>query len=183
MASFDASSRRGVLQKPAILRDRVTGEHRPEGIADQDHPWQSAPNSVPNTVTGDLCADARRLADIIERLQNSAQLRVPERRKRKPPSGSGPRMKVSPSARRIGPGSISPRSGAIRGPRRSFQYSNTWRLDACFIASPCLIFAHAPARPCPLSGHLRALSIFHRQMSRCRAAVAMRALMFGAIGC
>src|SRR3979411_959934 len=54
-------------------------------------------------------------------------------------------MKLSPRTFRMAPGSMSPRSGASRLPRRSFQEANNLLVDALFMGQPCLILL----RPAP----------------------------------
>src|SRR3979411_1668717 len=54
-------------------------------------------------------------------------------------------MKLSPRTFRMAPGSMSPRSGASRLPRRSFQEANNLLVEALFMGQPCLILL----RPAP----------------------------------
>src|SRR5262249_2134261 len=65
-------------------------------------------------------------------------------------------MKLFPSTSRIAAGSISPRSGASRLPRRSFQYANSLRVVAVFTGRVLSHLGSCPRRPCLRSGHRRA---------------------------
>ena len=66
---------------------------------------------------------------------NSAQILVPATRNRGSSPGSTDSTKLSPRILLIAPGSISPRSGVARAPRRAFQYSYSSRDRGCFIVS------------------------------------------------
>src|SRR6266849_10235402 len=72
-------------------------------------------------------------------------------------------MKLLPSTSRIAPGSMSPRSGASRVPRRSFQYANNLRVGAVFTGQPCLILG-SPAPPMsPIGTAARGFSPFDEE--------------------